>query len=47
MAQPDNTTFRQNYAVPPGKTLKKAIESMGMTEAETGTAHRPAYEDHQ
>ena len=34
MAKTEKTAFRPNYAVPPGKTLKETIESLGMTQAE-------------
>jgi HTH-type transcriptional regulator/antitoxin HigA len=34
MLKTDIITFRPNYAVPPGETLKETIVSLGMTSAE-------------
>lgn len=34
MLETDIITFRPNYAVPPGETLKETIGSVGMTQAE-------------
>lgn len=34
MAEAEKITFRPNYAVPPGETLRETIEALGMTQAE-------------
>jgi HTH-type transcriptional regulator/antitoxin HigA len=34
MAEIEKNNFKPNYAVPPGKTLRETLESLGMTQAE-------------
>jgi len=33
--------YDPDYAVPPGATLQETMESLGMSQKETGHAHRP------